>query len=1002
MKRLILLALMLIASMTAFGQTAVRGQVTDASGGPLPGVAVLVPGTSIAAITDADGAYSITVPSDKEDLLFSCYSYEDQQVTIAGRAIVDVVLKEDTEMLEEVVVVGFGTVKKRDLTSSITSVAGDELKKTSFGNALQSLQGQAAGVQIVGNSSPGGSPKIFIRGFSTVNLDTNPLIVVDGAPSSGSDLNWLSSNEIESIEVLKDASACAIYGSRASNGVLMITTKRGHEGKPQFSFDFNYGSQLMTPPYKMADAVEYAKIFNTAMTNSGYPETYPDPESYAGKTTNWWAAGIRTLSPQFNGSFSVNGGNKMHRYSVGLTYWNQRSFYEKGGYERITARIVNDFDFAPWLKAGITLNPRYQSWGSPSNWSDFLRVDPITGIYKDPADYTGDENEYSIYARSFTYVWNPVATVKRWDNSNVSYALTTDAYIQIEPIKGLVIRSQGNVEVDARRSDTFTPDFVIDPAHEFQTYNAVSRSQPMYFNWSLQNTITYSTTFGKSHNFTAMVGQTLEEWNGSSLWAEKYDLPNNSEYLREIDAGTLNPQCSGTSYTASVLSFLARVMYNYDSRYYITASWRMDGSSKFLAKNKWAQFPSVSAAWRISEEGFMEGTRSFLNELKLRVGWGRVGNQNLPSSVYLSKLSQGYTSINDVVVNYSMPAVMKNEDIKWETVEDMNIGIDYAFFDSSLSGSIELYRKKTIDMLFEKAFPSFSGFPNDAKIWTNIGSMRTQGLDFSIAYRKNFGDFYFDGSLTLTTFNVKMLEMASKEPLYGNSEKTRTEVNMVPGYFYGYKCDGIFQNTEELNAHTNDKGKKLQPYAQPGDFRFVDVNKDGELNADDRTMIGSPWADFTSGLNITLGYKNFDVAMSFYASVGNDLVNENNSELFNCVGYTNKIAGLSDMAWHGEGTSNTVPRLSTVDNNENFVKFSSFFIEDGSFLRMKNLQIGYNIDKIKFMQKFRLYIAALNLFTITKYSGVDPEVAGGVTSFGFGGWGYPTQRTFVFGINMNF
>lgn len=994
---------MLLCVTSAVAQIKIEGKITDNKSEPIPGVMVKVIGASTATLSDMDGNYKITVPSKESQLSFNFMGFVDQTITVGDKTRIDVVMGEDVQQADEVVVVGFGTMRKSDLTSSIAGVKGKDISQMTVGNAVEAMQGKVAGVQVVGAGGPGSQPKVLIRGFSSVNLPTDPLYVVDGIPM-GTNMNFLNSNEIEKIEVLKDASASAIYGSRASNGVIMVTTKKGVAGKTIFNVDVSYGLQQMNNPYEMADAEQYARILNQASDNANLPREFNDPETYRGKTTDWWSAGIRQLSPQMNFSIGVQGGSEKHTYSVNLNYYEQDSFYEKGGWKKFTGRIANDFNFSKIVQAGVTLNPRYESWGNPSNWADFDRIDPITPIYKPESELTGDENEYSIYARSPSYVWNPVATVKRFNQTNESYVLGANAYVQVTPVKGLVIRSQIGATIDSRISSNFTPDFVIDAAHEYQALNKIERSTNLYFDWSWQNTITYMHTFNDKHNFTVMVGNTMEEWNGKSLWGAKYKLPNNSDNLWEVDAGTQDPATGGGSYTNSVMSFLGRLTYNFDSKYYITATFREDGSSKFLANNKWAFFPSASIAWRITGEEFMRSSDKWLDDLKLRVGWGRVGNQNLPAGVYDSKIGKGYYTMGDVIINTTYPTAMQNKDVKWETVEDLNAGIDFAMFGGRFSGSIEYYRKNTYDMLFQKKYPSYSGFPDDARIWTNVGSMRTQGFEFALTYNGKAGDFTYGANLVFTTFDVKMTSLTNdKEPLYGNDEKTKTVVGDVPGYFYGYVSDGLFQNKTEINRHTNDKGKKLQPYAQEGDIRFRDVNGDGVLNADDRTKIGSPWADFTVGLNLNFGYKGFDLLMNFYGSVGNELINQNKNELNNATNTTNKFANVYEKAWHGEGTSNDIPRLSKVDNNENYSKFSSFYVEDGSFLRLKNLQLGYTFlsNKAGF-NKLRLYVAAQNLFTITKYQGIDPEVSGGVLGFGFGGWNYPVQRTFLLGVNISF
>lgn len=997
MKNTLLIIFLSLLTLGASGQIKIQGIVTDNQNEPLIGVSVQEKGTPNSVITDINGQYIIDVAGENSELVFSYISYQTAFEKVLDKRTINVQLKENEEILGEVIIVGFGVAKKSDLTSSISSVKGSDLKTMTVGNANQSLQGKVAGVQVIGSGNPGGQPKVLIRGVSSINLSTDPLYVVDGIPISGG-INFLNPNEIQSMEVLKDASASAIYGSRASNGVIMITTLRGKEGKSTFNLDMNFGVQEMKNPYKMANAVEYAEILNTAALNAGYPKEFDNPSVYEGKTTDWWGAGINKYSPQMNLSFGVQGGSDKNKYAVSLNYYDQDSFYKKGGYKRFTARLANDYVFSKIVSAGFTLNPRYESWGNPSNWADFDRVDPITPIYKPKEELTGEENEYSIYARSPSYVWNPVATVKRWKESNKSYALSSSVYIEVNPIKDLIFRSQAAIELDSRISNSFSPNFVIDPAHEFQTNNKIERSQPIYRNWSLQNTLTYLRTLEEKHNLSLMVGNTLEEWHGTTLYASREKISNNSNNLQEIQAGTLNPQNSGTSYTNSVMSYLGRITYNYKTKYYLTATYRVDGSSKFLKNNKWASFPSASVAWRISSEPFMSKTGNIINDLKVRVGWGRVGNQNLPASVYMSKLGQNYYVFGGNIVNTTYPSAIKNQDIKWETVEDINAGIDFNLFSNKFIGSFEVYVKNTKDMLFQKAYPSYSGYPNDAKIWTNVGSMRSKGFEVSLGYNDHIAGFDLGMNLTLTTFNIKMTKLTGdKEPLYGSNERTKTIEGKEPNFFYGYKTDGIFQNKAEINSHANSKGVLLQPYAQEGDIRFVDTNGDGVLNADDRVKIGSPWADVTMGLNLNLGYKNFDLIANFYASIGNDMVNLNKNELYNAVGKTNKISGLINKAWHGEGTSNSVPRLSATDYNQNFSKFSSYYIEDGSFLRLKNLQLGYTLKNISSFRKIRAYLSVQNLFTLTKYTGVEPEV-----SHGFGSWNYPVLRTYTAGINITY
>ncbi|WP_338839909.1 TonB-dependent receptor [Flavobacterium ginsenosidimutans] len=992
----------LMCTAVSFGQIKIKGTVKDKANVPIPGVNVIVKGTSTSGATDFDGNYTISVPNKNAQIEFSFVGFTSQVVPVGDKTEISVVMQESSQALDEIVVVGYAAVKKSDVTSSISSVKGKELQTMTVGNVTESLQGKVSGVQVVGAGGPGAQPRVLIRGISTINLSTDPLYVVDGIPM-GTSINFLSNNEIESMEVLKDASASAIYGSRASNGVILITTKKGKVGKTRFNFDLSSGMQIMNNPYNMADAEGYATIMNTAYNNSGYSDYLPNPSQYRGKTTDWWRAGIRTGTPVTNASLGVTGGSDKHTYAVSLNYYDSESMYGIGGWERITMRIANDFKFSDKFSAGITLNPRYETYGSPSNWADFDKIDPITPIYKPADQLTGLENEYSIYARSPSYVWNPVAAVKRYDDYTDQYNLNTNGYLQYTPIKGLVIRSQASIEVGDIVRDKFSPDFVIDAAHEKAEINSVEKWNTTDVNWTWQNTATYNRTFAEKHNASLMIGNTMEEYNQSTLWGYGEGVPNNSDSMRELNAATKNRNSSGTKTSSSLMSYISRFSYNYDEKYYFTGTFRRDGSSKFMENNKWANFPSASVSWRVLNEGFMESTKDLLSDLRFRAGWGRVGNQNLPSAVYQSNIGQGFYIINGEVVDTSYPSTMANKDIKWETVEDLSFGLDFGLWKNKLSGSLEYYEKKTKDMLFLKQFPTYSGFPGYSTMWTNVGSMKSNGIDLLISYKDKRGDFSWGADVTFTTVNVKMLSLsADGEKLYGSSNRTLTVEGDEPGYFYGYVADGLFQNQTELNSHTDEHGTKLQPYAQVGDIRFKDVNGDGKLDDKDRTKIGSPWADYNVGLNLNFAYKGFDLVANFYSSIGNDLINQNISDLYNGASLTNKVSGLDHMAWHGEGTSNYIPRLSKDDNNENFTKFSSFYVEDGSYVRMKNLQVGYSFYNKFGLDKLRLSLSGQNLWTWTNYTGVDPEVGGGVLGSGFGGWNYPVQPTILMGLNVAF
>ena len=1019
-KCLIIIGVMILFPASIIAQNTVRGTVKDAGdGSALPGVNISVKGTTRGIFSDENGNYQIQA-SASETLVFSYIGYVTQEFVVGNRTQLEVQLAADLINIDEVVVVGYGVMRKSDLTSSITKVSGETIQAMKTGNVGNALQGLAPGVLVIsGSGVPGNEPTVMIRGITSINLSSSPLYVIDGMPMSTS-INHLNPADIESIEVLKDASASAIYGSMASNGVIMITTKKGIVGKPTFNTEIIYGFQMMKPVYEMANVQEYVEAMNLSYRNANLTIPFPDVSQYANrKATPWWDTGISKTSPELNANFSVRGGTDLHKYSVSLGYYQQDSFYkltpQNASWQRFTARITNDFNFAKWISAGFMLNPRFEGSGTPSNWGDYLTIDPITPIYKPAEQLTGDENEFSVYGRSdLSYVYNPVASNKRYFNRNRNIGLSGNAYIDLKPIPELVFKTYLGYDYRFQFRDQFQPDYSIDPAHEKLEVNRVERWHNLRSMYSWQNTLTWLKSFDQN-NVTVMIGNTMDRSENRTLNGSRDGLPNNSEPLRELTAGTLNPSVDGnTEVTRALLSYFGRVNYNYANRYLLTATMRRDGSSKFMTRNKWANFPSASIAWQLGNENFMQSASDVVNILKLRAGWGQVGNDGIPSSVYESLLSSNYYVYNEAFVNQTWIRSLKNEDIKWETVEDISFGVDFGLWQNKWSGSVDYYVKNTKDMLFQKPYPLYSGFPSTATIWTNVGSMRSKGFDISISHRNNIQDFKYNVTLNFTTFDVEVTKMASETTvLYGaaitnsNVMRTKTEVGDEPGYFWGYKTDGIFQSEAEVNAHVNSQGALLQPRAKPGDIRFVDWNGDGAVNGDDRTKLGSPWADFTAGLNINLEYKGFDLMAHFYGSYGNELSNwDVTNGLHNGNSGTNFIKGITQKAWNGEGTSNRIPILKRSDDNENYIRFSSLHVEDGSYLRMKSLQLGYTLPKRLTNQlgvsRARIHVSGQNLLTLTNFSGTDPEIAGGTLSFGFAGWTYPQLKSILFGVNVSF
>ena len=978
---------------------------------PMIGLTVLVKGTTNGTVTDLDGNYTLTnVPKDAT-IVFSMIGYKTQEVKVNGKNVINVVMEDDTQALDEVVVIGYGAVKKSDLTSSISAIKGDELKKLTGGNAMNALQGKINGVQITGGGGPGTSPRVIIRGVSTVN-GSDPLYVVDGMPV-GTNINFLDQNDIESMQVLKDASAAAIYGTRGSNGVVLITTKKGKKGATQFGFSASAGFQTLKKP-EMAKASEYEYVFKARYINDNAEPRYNSKENITdAEGTDWWDESMKKTALIHNYNFNFSGGTDKLLYSANIGYFGQDSQYTVGNWQKLTARFSMEYTFNSIVKAGIDFTPKYENWtDTPNLLGNIMAMDPTTPIMRPQSEWT--TNKYDNYARSSNnLVWNPVAQLARMDKHSDEYGLLANPFISIEPIKGLVFRSQFGVNARFRLSDEFIPTFSIDNLERSEVSTA-KREMKNWVDWNWTNTLTWMTTFNEKHNLNLMGGYTMERFQTYWLNGSRDGIPTNDELLHYVKAGTENPQADGVNEYYSLISYLGRVMYNYNDRYYLTASVRVDGSSKFMKGNKYATFPAVSVAWRVSGEEFMKN-QSVINNLKFRAGWGRVGNQNIDNSAYQSTIGAAdyvFGPNADRIVGTSVGSI-GNTSLRWETVEDFNVGVDMAFLNNRLTVTADWFQKKSHDMLLKKDNMLILGYPMwNGQMWENVGKMKATGWELSINWADHKGDWDYAVGVNLSSVKNKAVTLLGGDsPIYAGSFNgdyiIRNEEGGEISRFYGYIADGIFQNQTEINAHTNEYGKIIQPNAVPGDIRFRDLNHDGELNDKDKAYIGSAFPDLMVGINARVAWKNIDFVTNFYGTIGNDVFNTTKGR-YSGAGGENVYAGAYNSAWHGEGTSYSLPRLSANDSNMNYKRPSTFFVEDGSYLRCKLLQIGYTLPK-RWTKNIglRLSFSAQNPFTITKYSGMDPEAAslgkeGKVMESGIDWAGYPNPRTYLFGLNMNF
>ena len=975
---------------------------------PIIGAYVKVKGSTAGAVTDLNGTYMLKGVSGKATLVISCVGYATQEIPVKDRHTLNITLKDEASDLNEVVVIGYGAVKKGDLTSSISAIKGDKLEHMSTGNVMNALQGQVNGVQISNAGGPGASPRVIIRGISTIN-GSDPLYVVDGMPV-GTNINFLNQNDIESMQVLKDASASAIYGTRGSNGVILITTKKGAAGKTKFNASATWGFQTLSKP-DIAGADEYRQVFNTRYTNDGHTsifnETSDDGRSSLGNT-DWWDETMRDVALQQNYNFGFSGGNDKYIYSASIGYYRQDSQYKTGNWQKLSARFSMEYNFNKMVKAGIDFTPRYENWDdTPSLLGAIMAMDPTTPVMNDEDKWVS--NPYSNYARSHNnQEWNPVASMNRLDSGADEYALLATPFVQISPIKGLTFRTQFGVNARFRMTNSFVPEFFIDNLEQ-QNPSTVSSSHENWIDWNWTNTLSYMKTFNKKHNLNVMAGYTVERFQDYQLYGSRDDVPSSIEEMRYINAGTTNQQVSGVASYNSLVSYLGRLMYNYDERYYLTASVRVDGSSKFPSGSKYATFPSVSGAWRISGENFMKNQKVF-DDLKLRLGWGKVGNQNISNDAYISSVgTTRYVFGTDATTTVGT-AVNRigNTQVRWETVEDFNIGVDMAFLKNRLKVTADWYTKKSHDMLMQKENLLVLGLPAwNGRMWENIGSMKATGWELGFNWQDQIKDFTYGASLNLSSVRNKAVNLNGNYIYTGSHNGDyiiRNEEGLPISQFYGYVVDGLFQNQTEVTSYTNEYGEAMQPNAQPGDFRYKDINLDGKIDENDKTYIGNPFPDLMVGFNLNAAYKGFDFQAQFYGTFGNDIYNLNKERYFGLNG-SNVLAGTLHAAWHGEGTSYDIPRLSVDDPNGNYTKPSSYFVESGSYFRCKLLQIGYTLPKsVMGNVQLRVSLSAQNLFTITGYSGMDPETAsmGSATEAGIDWTGYPNPRTILLGLNLNF
>lgn len=971
-------------------QITVQGVVKDQTGETVIGASVMEKGTTNGTITGIDGDFSLNM-SPNGTLVVSFVGYKTQEVQVKGQKQLQVVLSEDAEMLDEVVVIGYGTMKKSDLTGAVSSIGNKDIKDSPVSNLGQAIQGKISGVQIVDAGKPGDNVSIKIRGLGSIN-NCDPLVVIDGVPTDLG-LSSLNMADVERLDVLKDASATAIYGSRGANGVVMITTKRGTEGKGKLAVSANYSFQNATNVPSLLNAAQYAELSNDMMVNSG---RNPNPEwanpSELGAGTDWMDELLRTGVMQ-NYTVSYSGGNEKSHYYVSGGFLDQSGIVKSVNYRRFTFQSNSDAQVLKWLKFSnnITFSADTKKSGS-YNIGDALKALPIYPVKNEDGSWSGPDGNSEWYGSTC----NPIGPTELNKSQTDGYNFLANLTAELTFTKWLKFKSTFGYDAKFWFIDNFTPKYNWKPTPTEETSRYKSDNKSFTYLWD--NYFLFDHTFAEKHRVGLMAGMSAQ-WNTNDyLNAQKNVFMFDN--VHEMDNGEEMYAIGGNETEWALLSYMARVNYSYEDRYLLTATIRRDGSSRFGKKHRWGTFPSVSVAWRASQEKWFP-KNDYINDLKVRAGYGvtgsqaSVGNYSYLASYNTSVYPFGISSGNQTAL---VSSTLANPYIHWEEVAQTNIGFDASLFNSRVMFSFDAYLKETRDMLVKASIPITSGFEDTTTTYTNAGKVRNQGIEMNLHTINLTGELGWETNLTATYNKNKIKDLNSDVPYYinqiNNSYVTMLAKDYPINVFYGYVTDGIFQNQSEVNTHA------VQPGAEPGDIRFRDLNNDGVINDSDRTVIGNPNPSWLFSMNNSLSYKGFELSVFLQGIAGNKIYNANNIDNTGMAAAYNQTTDVLKR-WQGEGTSNSMPRAVFGDPNQN-TRVSDRFVENGSYLRLKNITLSYTFPK-QWLQKAqienaRLSLSCENVATITGYSGFDPEV--GIN--GIDQNRYPISRTFSLGLNFNF
>lgn len=982
----------------------VTGTVTDVSGEPIIGANIRIKGTTTGTITDIDGNFSIKA-EPQSVIEVSYIGYLTQETVINNQKSIRFLLKEDTKTLDEVVVIGYGVQKKADLTGSVANINTEKLNTQSNANIGQALQGKIAGVDIVSQGgAPGSGTRIMVRGIGTLN-NASPLYIVDGMYMNS--IDHINPNDIASIDVLKDASSAAIYGSRAANGVIIVTTKEGSntEGKPIIDLSVNLGISTASKFLDMLDAKGWAEVTTIARQAIGKPALNMATD-LANKPDNDWQDIMFRPALMQNYNLSVKGGGKYSTYYTGLGYFNQDGIVKGTNYQRYNIQSKNDYKRGIF-SAGTNL---IISFSHDKPLHQELRGGMIGTILQSvPTLEKYDDTREGGYGGTYGDVVNiphPLAIIDDniMDRYNENVKIFANLYAQIELFKGLKYKLNLTPDFSFERYKNYLNKYDFGLATNSITQ--LTERQRRRRNILVENLLTFDRTFGE-HKISALAGYTYQDSRFRHIQAYGEGLPQG---LEEIDAATTNRSNEGNSWRSVLTSILGRVFYSYQNKYLFTATIRRDGSSKFGKNNRYGYFPSFSLGWNVAEEKFMENVH-WLDQLKLRGGYGVLGNQEIDNYQYSSTITTGinYPDGNGGLLQGAFPKNFANPDIKWEETAMTNVGIDFMAFNNRLSLTADYYVKNTKDILLTVPIPISSGGANDPI--RNAGKIRNNGFEFNLGWMDQPNPDISYGINLIGSFNKnKVIAMGSESGSIkgGSTNQNITTSETKAGYPIGgywlISTAGYFNSQEEVDAYAKD-GKKIQPAAEPGDIKFVDANNDGVINDDDRVFQGSPFPDFTFALNGNMRYKNFDLSIGLQGVLGNKIYNATRQTLEDVTKGSNFLASCLDY-WTPENKNASHPRLTWDDPNRNTRAESDRYLENGSYLRLRSVQLGYTFPQTWFkgaIQHARVYINAENLFTITSYSGYSPDVNADNANYrGFDNFIYPTNRTFMLGLNVTF